>query len=131
MQSGRGVKFDFDHHFAVLTIFLKRFKTFSLTAYFSAHREDHFQKINCPKQTFRSDFVKLGSEIGTEVVRLSASPIIRVADHPRRRLSASPIIRVADYPRCRLSASPIIRVADNPRPPTFFFGNLIFNYQSV
>ena len=29
----------------------------------SACREDHFQKKNCPKRTFPSDFVKLGSEI--------------------------------------------------------------------
>ena len=28
----------------------------------SAGREDHFQKIICPKRTFRSDFVELGSE---------------------------------------------------------------------
>ena len=28
-----------------------------------AHREDHFQKRICPKRTFPSDFVKLGSEI--------------------------------------------------------------------
>ena len=28
-----------------------------------ARREDHFQKDVCPKRTFRSDFVKLGSEI--------------------------------------------------------------------
>ena len=28
----------------------------------SACRDDHFQK-NCPKRTFPSDFVKLGSEI--------------------------------------------------------------------
>ena len=35
-------------------------RTFCLKASFSARREDHFQK-KCPKQTFRSDFVKLGS----------------------------------------------------------------------
>ena len=29
----------------------------------SARREDHFQKNICPKRTFPSDFVKLGSEI--------------------------------------------------------------------
>ena len=28
-----------------------------------ARREDHFQKDVCPKRTFRSDFVKLDSEI--------------------------------------------------------------------
>ena len=31
-------------------------------ASFSARQEDHFQK-NCPKRTFPSDFVKMGSEI--------------------------------------------------------------------
>ena len=29
----------------------------------SARRVDHFQKKNCPKRTFPSDFVKFGSEI--------------------------------------------------------------------
>ena len=29
----------------------------------SARREDHFQKIICPKRTFPSDFIKLVSEI--------------------------------------------------------------------
>ena len=37
-------------------------RTFCLVAYFSASREDHFQK-KCPKRTFLSDFVKFGSEI--------------------------------------------------------------------
>ena len=36
--------------------------TFWLVASISACREDHFQNIICPKRTFRSDFVKLGSE---------------------------------------------------------------------
>ena len=54
-------KFNFDHHFAFLTNFLKRYN-FLLGGIFSARREDHFQK-NCPKRIFPSDFVKLGSEI--------------------------------------------------------------------
>ena len=37
--------------------------TFCLVTSFSARREDHFQKRICPKRTFPSDFVKLGSEI--------------------------------------------------------------------
>ena len=31
--------------------------------YFWARRENHFQKEICPKRTFPSDFLKLGSEI--------------------------------------------------------------------
>ena len=56
-------KFDFDHHFAFLTEFLKNDKTFCLVASFSARREGRFQKISKTDLPFRffffpSDFVK-------------------------------------------------------------------------
>ena len=58
----RGGTFDFDHHFAFLTIFLKR--TFCLTSYFLARQGDHFQKkLFKTDLKFRSDFVKLSSKI--------------------------------------------------------------------
>ena len=43
LQWGGG-KFDFGHHFAILTIFSKKSKDFSLTVSFSAHREDFQQQ---------------------------------------------------------------------------------------
>ena len=56
-------KFDFDHHFAFLTIFLKKVE---LSAWRNIFRlvERIILKI-CPKRSFHSEFVKLGSEIGT------------------------------------------------------------------
>ena len=60
MQSERG-KFGFDHHFAFLTIWKDR--TFCLKACFFGLSRGLFSKKNCAKRTFRSDFVKLGSEI--------------------------------------------------------------------
>ena len=51
-------KFDFDHHFAFLTVFLKRYN-FLLGGSALARREDNFQK----KLSLASDFVKLVSEI--------------------------------------------------------------------
>ena len=40
-----------------------RDRIFCLVASDSARREDHFQKKNCPKRTFPSNFVKLVSKI--------------------------------------------------------------------
>ena len=54
-ERARG-KFDFDHYFAFLA-------NFPLMASDSARREDHFQKKNCQKRTFPSNFVKLVSKI--------------------------------------------------------------------
>ena len=54
---------------SILTIILRfwptswKNRTFCLVASFLACREDHFQQKSCPKRTFPSDVVKLGSEI--------------------------------------------------------------------
>ena len=57
MKSERG-KFDFDHHFAFFTNFLK-YITFCLVA----SMRGLFSNKNCPKRIFPSDFVKFCSEI--------------------------------------------------------------------
>ena len=54
-------KFDFSHYFAFLTIFLK--VELLLDGIFFGWPRKSFSQKNCQKRTFRSDFVKLGSEI--------------------------------------------------------------------
>ena len=57
-------KFDFDRHFAFWPISWK-YRTFclGLSGILFGSSRGSFSKRNCPKRTFPSDFVKLGSEI--------------------------------------------------------------------
>ena len=59
MREAKG-KFDFDHHFALLTIFLKRYNFLLDGIFFGSLRGSRCPKRNFPSE---SDFVKLGSEI--------------------------------------------------------------------
>ena len=55
-------KFDFNHYFAFLTIFLKKYN-FLLSGIWFGSSRGSFSKKNCPKRTFSSNFVKLVSKI--------------------------------------------------------------------
>ena len=60
MQSGRRGKLDLDHHFAFLTIFLKRYNLFLDDIFFnSAHREHHFQKKRMSETDLLFRFCKI------------------------------------------------------------------------
>ena len=58
LQTRKGGKLDFEHHFAFLTNFLKT-ETFLLSGIFFSSSRGSFSKKICPKRTFPSYFVYL------------------------------------------------------------------------